>query len=447
MSIYPHTYRTKNSITKTTASEYAEFIQVPSISGYKQYYNDVMELQVQVKQWLNKLNVLFETFDIGSYEFNGEHLKIPPVILGSLIVDKHRPTIGVYAHIDIKKTDNNWDTDPYKLTKKDGCFFGAGTACGKGPLLMWFHAINTFNEKQIPLPVNIKFCIESMHECGHQNLEAFIRAQKTRYLKDIDHWVVNDSAWIGNIIPCLVYGATGNAHFKLTSEKVEGSSTEPQQDLENIHSTFLDENEEITIEGFNRTVEHITPDEELIYEKISDFDVKDVRLTLPENKRNWNKLKLLMHFWRIPSLKICDIEECTCPNKDELPIKVKSLLLFKIVPNQFPELVDNFVQNHVQKAVKKFNITNTIECQMIHGTRPWTEDLESIPYVAAKRATIQVYKEVPSLIREDESFSIILILQRVFKKEILLLPLGRSDGNAGKPNENIGALEETEENN
>lgn len=49
----------------------------------------------------------------------------------------------------------------------------------------------------------------------------------------------------------------------------------------------------------------------------------------------------------------------------------------------------------------------------------------------------QIYKEVPNDIREDEPHAILLVLFRVFKKPILMLPLCERSSNMRKPNEKI----------
>lgn len=117
----------------------------------------------------------------------------------------------IYSHLDVSSPeDQNWDTDPWKLTEKDGKLYGKGVACGKGILLSWFHAIQAYRRRQIDLPVNIKFIIESMNESNSKGLEEFLKQQKPTFLADINDIVVGDSEWLGENHPCLIYGSTGN---------------------------------------------------------------------------------------------------------------------------------------------------------------------------------------------------------------------------------------------
>lgn len=47
--------------------------------------------------------------------------------------------------------------------------------------------------------------------------------------------------------------------------------------MENIFKTITDEEENILIKGFHDYVIPVAPDEELMYERIQDFDPEDIR--------------------------------------------------------------------------------------------------------------------------------------------------------------------------
>lgn len=69
----------------------------------------------------------------------------------------------------------------------------------------------------------------------------------------------------------------GILNYKVTIEKTEGSKTEIKEDMENIFKTITDEEENIFIKGFHDYVVPVSPDEELMYECIEDFDPEDIR--------------------------------------------------------------------------------------------------------------------------------------------------------------------------
>lgn len=130
--VYPHTYRTEHSETRTTNAEYGQYyaqsqskkIKVqPQLLKILQYVDSnrvqiVQDLREAVKiqstsddlinkdniinmvkfaeKWLLKLGVKYECFNIGTREIKGKRYKLPPVILGNIGSDKEKKTVSIY---------------------------------------------------------------------------------------------------------------------------------------------------------------------------------------------------------------------------------------------------------------------------------------------------------------------------------------------------------------
>lgn len=103
-----------------------------------------------------------------------------------------------------------WKTNPWTVTEVDKRIYGNGVASGKGVLIMWFHVLAAFQCAHVPLPLNIKFIIESMHTHRSEGLDEFLLTKKLDYLFDVDYVVSCESEWIGEKYPCVVYGGVGN---------------------------------------------------------------------------------------------------------------------------------------------------------------------------------------------------------------------------------------------
>ncbi|KRT84206.1 hypothetical protein AMK59_1814, partial [Oryctes borbonicus] len=159
------------------------------------------------------------------------------------------------------------------------------------------------------------------------------------------------------------------------------------------------------------------------------------RDSLPPEKRNWNKVKLLMNFWRLPAFKVYDVQECTCEKKDSS--KLQREIIVKLVPRMIADRIVNLTTKHIKNICKDMNITNKVDLKVKSATRPWLEDITSPNYQAARRATIQIYKEDPNMIREDTDNIVINIITRIIETNILLLPLSTKSTNIGKENEHI----------
>jgi nonspecific dipeptidase len=60
------------------------------------------------------------------------------------------------------------------LTEKNGKLYGRGATDDKGPVLGWIHALQAYQECEIPQPVNFKFCFEGMEESGSEGLDKLL---------------------------------------------------------------------------------------------------------------------------------------------------------------------------------------------------------------------------------------------------------------------------------
>ncbi|KAK5644918.1 hypothetical protein RI129_006218 [Pyrocoelia pectoralis] len=470
--VFPHTFRTEHTETRTTSSTYgdyyhktkqikisikpfllkilraldtnrkrsienlSEMIKIRSISGKLKYEEEVQKCIKFTKEWFVKLGVRFEPFDIGTYKLDGVEMKRPPVLLATLGMDSTKKTICVYAHLDVNFPDESqWKTDPFHLTEVELRLHGCGVASGKGTLMSWFILIHTFQEYNVDIPVNIKFIIESLHYHDSDGLEEFLSKQRIHFLSDIDYYIVCDSEWLGNKTPCLVYGCVGRLRFTCKMEKDENSTSDMKEDMTKIFSELCNERGEVLIEEFNDYVKQISPDEEHVYEQIK-FDMDDVKDSLPEYQQSWGKVKLLMNFWRLPSIALEDIEECTCEKNDKN--KIKRNFSVKIVQNQIIGVSVKQITQQIMKTCKKLDIKHKVTVEVISTSRPWMEDILSLNYFAARRAIIQIYRQDPNMIREDTDMKIVSLLSVLTEKCVLVLPLGDRYINAGRSNENIG---------
>lgn len=184
----------------------------------------------------------------------------------------------VYGHLDSLLPDaSKWNSDPWTLTEIEKKLYGCGVASGKGPILCWLHVLAAFVNLRVPLPVNIKLVIESMHCCRSEGLHDFLLSKKLDFLNDIDYVVVCDSEWLGDKYPCLVYGVVGKLRMEITVEKVKNSKSEPADDMLRIINSIVNDQEDILVPEYSRNVARITPDEEKLYENIQDFDPTEIR--------------------------------------------------------------------------------------------------------------------------------------------------------------------------
>ncbi|CAG9829741.1 unnamed protein product [Diabrotica balteata] len=122
----------------------------------------------------------------------------------------------------------------------------------------------------------------------------------------------------------------------MTIEAVPDSKTNIKEDMIKIFETIVDEKNNIIIPNFSDMVEQITPDEERMYEKINEFNIDEIRDSLPPHKKSWDQVRLLMSLWRLPQIFIDDIDECICDKKDMSIVK-RHFIIYKQDPNLIRE--------------------------------------------------------------------------------------------------------------
>lgn len=127
--VYPHTYRTEHSETHTTNSVYGEYyaamkskkikiqpklltilqyidsnsynfiddlaeaVKIKSISSDVKYEADVNKMIQFAQDWLKKLNLKYELFNVGFRMVGGKKVRLPPIILTQLGNDPKKKTV------------------------------------------------------------------------------------------------------------------------------------------------------------------------------------------------------------------------------------------------------------------------------------------------------------------------------------------------------------------
>jgi len=156
-------------------NELAEFISVPSVSANtkKSRTNAVNFLQ-------EKLVSLGFTVEL---LLNGDD---PATIYARRPDAKGSKTIGIYGHYDVQPEDpaDEWSTDPFTLTLKNGNFYGRGTADNKDHIIQNIVSIEELILSQ-SLKNTIVFILEGEEETGSENFLSYIEKLKKK-LAEVD---------------------------------------------------------------------------------------------------------------------------------------------------------------------------------------------------------------------------------------------------------------------
>jgi acetylornithine deacetylase/succinyl-diaminopimelate desuccinylase-like protein len=132
-----------------------------------------------------------------------------PYAYGEWLEAPGKPTVFLYAHHDVQPVNfvEQWQSDPWKLTRRDGRLFGRGSADDKGAISAFLGAIAAYRKTANTLPVNIKMLVEGEEEVGSKYLMKFFEAHKQRIKSDVI--VVCDTENIQVGIPSITYSLRG----------------------------------------------------------------------------------------------------------------------------------------------------------------------------------------------------------------------------------------------
>ena len=114
--------------------------------------------------------VLGRARDMGFETVKGSYGDVGIALLG-----EGEETVGVLVHVDVVPEGNveNWNTDPFELTLKDGSLYGRGVVDDKGPVITSLYAMKYLKEKGLPLKRRIMLIVGTREEIVWKDMDHF----------------------------------------------------------------------------------------------------------------------------------------------------------------------------------------------------------------------------------------------------------------------------------
>ncbi len=294
-----------------------------------------------------------------------------PVVYGS--IDAGRPkTLLLYGMYDVQPVEGEeWMVPPFAGEIVDLPGFGPsvvarGVYNTKGPLAGLFNVLESIKSANGALPVNLKFVVEGEEELGSRNLPSFIDAYKDKLGADATYFAFYCQDRDGR--PKLWLGVKGIQYFEVTcrgggwggprTRGVHGSNAvwvgSPAWRLLRALNTMMDDQEQITIEGFYDDVVAPSPeDEELLETLAGSFNGSNELWAWDAERFKYDQTgaDLLRRYLYDPTLNVDGIwGGYTGPGmKTLLPHEVKVKMDVRMVPNMEPERVRERIRAHLAK--------------------------------------------------------------------------------------------------
>src|SRR5262245_18107116 len=188
-------------------------VEVPSVSADPAHGKDVRRAAALGVEVIRHLGGRARAVPTGGH----------PLVVGELPAGPGCPTVTLYNHLDVQPADREaegWHTEPFRLTRRRGRYFGRGTTDDKGPALAALFGAAA--ARAAGVPVNVRLLWELEEEIGSPHFERTLR--RLRRSLATDAVVISDSAWLTRRKPTATAGLRGMQTFRFLLETAEADA-------------------------------------------------------------------------------------------------------------------------------------------------------------------------------------------------------------------------------
>jgi acetylornithine deacetylase/succinyl-diaminopimelate desuccinylase-like protein len=372
-----------------------------------------------------------------------------PYAYGEWLEAPGKPTVFLYAHHDVQPITHReqWQGDPWHLTRRDGRLFGRGAADDKGAIVAQLAAISAYLKTEGDLPVNIKMLVEGEEEVGSKNLMGFFERHKSRLQSDVI--VVCDTENIEVGLPCVTYSLRGivAAHVEVRAGEIPvhsgmagGSLADAAIALNVILGRLYWDNAPLPVRGIYDKVRPLTDKERAAFRKLPGGEEKwrkdnkvlpGVQLTMEKG------LSVYEQTWRRPAVSVIAQEASSIKGaSNQVLPTAQALVSCRIVPDQDPAEVFEQLKAHLTADPPwgvQVNVT-----QVAGPVQWWMTDPNGPAFEAAMGALRKGFDKDPIAIGCGGTIGFVGPLAELFGgAPALLLGIEDPASNAHAPNESL----------
>jgi acetylornithine deacetylase/succinyl-diaminopimelate desuccinylase-like protein len=432
MPITPEAYI--EQARETILAELLDFLRIPSISTQESHRGDVRTAASWVAAQLRAAGMQ----DVSVMDTAGH-----PVVFGRCEEAPGALTLLVYGHYDVQPADplELWQSPPFNPEIRDGRLFARGASDDKGQIFMHLKAVEALRGVDGAPPINLKFIIEGEEECGSDNLARYVTAEANRLACDVA--AVSDSPMLGADTPSLCESLRGIATLEFTlrtgvndlhSGLYGGSAPNALHVMSELLARLHDDQGRVTVPGFYDAVRPLTPAERAAYAALP-FDeagfTAEVGAPALTGEAGYTMLERI---WRRPTLELNGVWGGFqgAGTKTVIPCVAHAKISCRLVPDQDPEQIAEFVAAHVRRLCPP---TATVEVERQGGGHPAITPRDHPAMQAAARAMAAAYGKEPVFAGMGGSIPVVPMLQRTLGAPVVLIGFGLNGEHFHAPNE------------
>jgi acetylornithine deacetylase/succinyl-diaminopimelate desuccinylase-like protein len=372
-----------------------------------------------------------------------------PYAYGEWLNGPDRPTVFLYAHHDVQPINfaDQWKSDPWKLTRRDGRLFGRGAADDKGAISAQLGAVAAFLNTRGSLPVNIKMVVEGEEEIGSKNLLKFFDRYRDKIKSDVI--VVCDTENLEVGLPSITYSLRGivamlveveSAALPVHSGMAGGALADAAIALNSVLGRLYWDNGKLPIHGIYDQVRPLT-DKERAAVKALPFDEAKARKDfgiLPGVKLACEAgTTVYEQTWRKPAVTVIAQEASSIKGaSNQVLPKASAIVSCRIVPDMQPDRVQEALADCLSKN-PPWGCKVTVK-PLGAVCNWWMTDPNGPAFEAALAALRNGFNRDPIAIGCGGSIGFVGPLAELFNgAPALLLGIEDPQSNAHAPNESL----------
>lgn len=283
-----------------------------------------------------------------------------PYAYGEWLEAPGKPTVFLYAHHDVQPVTHadQWKSDPWKLTRRDGRLFARGAADDKGAISAFLGAIAAYRKTHNQLPCNVKMVVEGEEEVGSRNLMTFFDKYRDKLKSDVI--VVCDTENIEVGLPCITYSLRGivavdvevtSARIPVHSGMAGGALPDAALALNQVLSRLYWGTGKIPVPGLYDAVRPMTDKERAAVRRLPWDDAKfrhEVGVVPSARYAMEDGLNVYEQTWRRPAVTVIAQEASSIKGaSNQVLPTARAIVSCRIVPDMKPAQVVEQLRAHL----------------------------------------------------------------------------------------------------
>ena len=416
--------------------ELKEFLAIPSVSALPEHAADCRG----AAEWLaaHLRNLGCPTVDL--VEGPGH-----PVVWAESPKVPGRPTLLIYGHYDVQPPDplEEWTTDPFKPTARDGKLYGRGTADDKGQVFCLLKAYEAVLDDAGRPPLNVHFIFEGEEECGGRVIFDLLHHDPERTRADAA--LVCDMSYYAPGRPAVYTALRGLCYAEISVRTLErdlhsgtygGVAPNAIETLVRILSQLKSDSGKIHIPGLYEAVEPPTQHELATWRRLP-FDSERFLTEEVTGKAltGLTDRSVYERVWALPTFEIHGIRGGFIGDgaKTVIPAQATAKVSLRLVPGQQTDEVGRALQAAVAALAPEWA---QVKVTLLHGGDPVQVNVEHPAFEILDEAFEAVEGQKAVQVRAGGSIPIVPELG-LTGAPVILTGIGLPDDGLHSPNEKL----------